>query len=205
MKSWCLSTPPSKQLWTSMMEFFLSGKTATAASSERTLLIFSSWWRRRKSGPWNGSGKNFVCQTFLSLKEEREREMSTCNMGGFGGKLCHKCPLSNYDNLTLAKWWLMDEENRWRDKTRRRLLFLLLLKSSLLSSQGNCILKMMCIYFREIDVNFAAPIFETFLKWINGALHITFLLNVKFNKSIAALQKSEVGMHFISLIKLHVQ
>ena len=65
----------------------------------------------------------------------------------------------------------------------------------------------MCIYFREIDVNFAAPIFETFLKWINGggALHITFLLNVKFNKSIAALQKSEVGMHFISLIKLHVQ
>ena len=96
--------------------------------------------------------------------------MSTCNMGGFGGKLCHKCPLSNYDNLTLAKWWLMDEENRWRDKTRRRLLFLLLLKSSLLSSsQGNfyyCILKMMCIYFREIDVNFAAPIFETFLKWI---------------------------------------
>ena len=138
----------------------------------------------------------------------RKREMSTCNMGGFGGKLCHKCPLSNYDNLTLAKWWLMDEENRWRGKTRRRLLFLLLLKSSLLSSQGNfyyCILKMMCIYFREIDVNFAAPIFETFLKWINGALHITFLLNVKFNKSIAALQKSEVGMHFISLIKLHVQ
>ena len=114
----------------------------------------------------------------------RKREMSTCNMGGFGGKLCHKCPLSNYDNLTLAKWWLMDEENRWRDKTRRRLLFLLLLKS-LLSSQGNfyyCIPKM-CIYFREIDVNFAAPIFETFLKWINGALHITFLLNAKFNKS----------------------
>ena len=64
---------------------------------------------------------------------------------------------------------------------------------------------MMCIYFREIDVNFAAPIFETFLKWINGALHITFLLNVKFNKSSAALQKSEVGMYFISLIKLHVQ
>ena len=120
MKSWCLSTPPSKQLWTSMMEFFLSGKTATAASSERTLLIFSSWWRRRKSGPWNESGKNFVCQTFLSLKEERE--MSTCNMGGFGGKLCHKCPLSNYDNLTLAKWWLMDEENRLRDKKKTLIL-----------------------------------------------------------------------------------
>ena len=121
----------------------------------------------------------------FSLLRKRERWVSTCNMGGFGGKLCHKCPLSNYDNLTLAKWWLMDEENRWRDKTRRRLLFLLLLKS-LLSSQGNfyyCIPKRMCIYFREIDVNFVAPIFETFLKWINGALHITFLLNVKFNKS----------------------
>ena len=120
MKSWCLSTPPSKQLWTSMMEFFLSGKTATAASSERTLLIFSSWWRRRKSGPWNGSGKNFVCQTFLSLKEKRE--MSTCNMGGFGGKLCHKCPLSNYDNLTLwqnGDWWMKktDEETRQEDCT----------------------------------------------------------------------------------------
>ena len=204
MKSWCLSTPPSKQLWTSMMEFFLSGKTATAASSERTLLIFSSWWRRRKSGPWNGSGKNFVCQTFLSLKRKRERWVLVT--WGIWGKTM---PQMSFEQLRQSNSGKMVTDG-WRKQMKRqdkkKTLILTICWSHLCCHRKEyCILKMICIYFREIDVNFAAPIFETFLKWINGALHITFLLNVKFNKSIAALQKSEVGMHFISLIKLHVQ
>ena len=92
---------------------FLVWKTAAASET-----LWSSWWRRRrKSGPWNESGKNFVCQTFL--KEEESGVLVTSSWG-IGGKLCHKCPLSNYDNLTLAKWWWMkktDEETRQEDCT----------------------------------------------------------------------------------------
>ena len=114
MKSWCLSTPPSKQLWTSMMEFFLSGKTATAASSERTLLIFSSWWRRRKSGPWNGSGKNFVCQTFLSLKEKRERWVLVT--WGIWGKTM---PQMSFEQLRQSNSGKMVTDG-WRKQMKRQ-------------------------------------------------------------------------------------